>query len=104
MIVIDLALIELFGPSSTPLPVVVEVPVILTAPLLAAMADVPQALAYKLPTPIPVVVKPVMLILPLVAVKSAVNMTAPPLPVLPPALTPLMVMAVPLILPPTKTP
>ena len=95
---------ELLGPNSTPLPVVVEVPVMLTAPLLAIIGVMPQALPYKLPTAIPVVVKPVILILPLVAVKPPAKATEPPPPVVPPALTPLIVMAVPLRFPFTKTP
>ena len=100
----DLARIELLGPSRTPSPVVVEVPVMLTAPLLAVIGDVPHAPAKRLPTPKPVVVVPTILILPLVAVRPAVNITAPPPPVVPPALMPLIVIAVPLMLPPTKMP
>ena len=43
MMVIDLALIELDGPRRTPSPVVVDVPVILTAPLLATIGTTCQA-------------------------------------------------------------
>ena len=102
--VMDLALIELLVANVTPQPVVVEVPVMFTAPLFATIGETPHAAADLLPAPMPVVVTPVMLILPLVAVRPAITEAPPPPPVLPPALIPLMVMAVPLMLPSTRMP
>ena len=100
----DLALMELFGPRVTPHPVVVEVPVIFTAPLFATIGETPHPAAVRFPTPIPVVVTPVMLMLPLVAVRPAIMAAPPPPPVLPPAVIPLIVFAVPLMVPSTKMP
>ena len=103
MIVIDFALMELFGPSSTPLPVVVEMPVILTAPLFATIGETPQ-LPFKFPTAIPALLKPLISILPVLAVKPAITVTAPQPPVLPPELTPLITTALPAKLPLTNIP